>query len=93
MMRWWVVSYDIADPNRLRRVAKVMEGYGERVLYSVFECHLSATQLAELRERICGVINEEEDGVRWYPLCAWCRGRAYWQGRSGPVEDPPYRIV
>ena len=35
-----LLAYDIADPKRLSRVAKVCEDYGVRVQYSVFECHL-----------------------------------------------------
>lgn len=93
MMRWWVVCYDIADPARLRRVASIMEGYGERVLYSVFECRLTGAQLHELRDRVQGELNRQEDKVRWYPLCAWCQRRTQWQGRTGPVEDPVYIVL
>jgi CRISPR-associated protein Cas2 len=35
-----VVSYDISDDKRRRKVAQIMEGYGYRVQYSVFECDL-----------------------------------------------------
>jgi CRISPR-associated endonuclease Cas2 len=34
--KWWLVCYDVRDPERLRRAAKHMEGYGERMQYSVF---------------------------------------------------------
>ena len=27
----WIVSYDISNPKRLRKVAKFLEGYGERI--------------------------------------------------------------
>ena len=33
-----VIAYDITDPKRLARVAKVCEAYGMRVQYSLFEC-------------------------------------------------------
>lgn len=34
------ISYDIAYPGRLRRVATLCEGYGERVQKSVFEVNV-----------------------------------------------------
>lgn len=92
-MTRWAVCYDVADPKRLRRVAKVMEGHGERVQYSVFECSLDAAMLEELRRLVRAEIDPAEDSVRWYPLCEWCGGKVEWQGAGGPVEDPPYVIV
>ena len=35
-----VVAYDIPDDRRRTRVAKVLEDYGDRVQYSVFEMNL-----------------------------------------------------
>ena len=35
-----LVSYDISDDKRRRKVCKILEGYGYRVQYSVFECDL-----------------------------------------------------
>ena len=34
--KWWLVSYDVHDPSRLRRCAGVLEGSGQRIQYSVF---------------------------------------------------------
>ncbi|EMN95623.1 CRISPR-associated endoribonuclease Cas2-like protein, partial [Leptospira interrogans serovar Medanensis str. UT053] len=39
MKHWRLVSYDIREPKRLRRVAKIMEGFGERIQYSVFRIY------------------------------------------------------
>jgi CRISPR-associated protein Cas2 len=33
----YLVSYDISDPKRLRKVARSLEGFGVRLQYSVFE--------------------------------------------------------
>lgn len=93
MTRLWMISYDIADPRRLRRVAEILEGQGERVLWSVFECTLDNAALDILRARIGAEIDAGEDSVRWYPVCVWCGDRVEWQGTSAAVEDPPYFIV
>jgi len=65
-----VISYDITDDRRRRRIFKLMEGYGTRVQYSVFECELSGTQLKELRTRVQKLMQPREDSVRFYMLCA-----------------------
>src|SRR5262249_25938031 len=42
---WWLVCYDVRDPDRLRKTAKHLEGYGERVQYSVFRCWLTRLEM------------------------------------------------
>jgi len=68
-----LVSYDICDPKRLPKVAKLLEGYGVRVQYSVFECILTERQLNELQRRLKRLIRTETDSVRFYRLCETCR--------------------
>jgi len=67
-----VVSYDIHDPKRLARVAKTMKDYGERVLYSVFECNLSGEGFERMKGRVEQIIDHMEDSVRYYFLCGKC---------------------
>ncbi len=64
----WLVSYDVPDDRRRNRVAKLLQGYGERVQYSVFECVLDDDQYATLRRRMARLVNEQEDSVRFYRL-------------------------
>ena len=44
---WWLVCYDVHDPKRMRKVAKLCEGYGERLQYSVFRLWLSPRELQQ----------------------------------------------
>ncbi|QPC80920.1 CRISPR-associated endonuclease Cas2 [Phototrophicus methaneseepsis] len=64
----WIVSYDIPNDKRRRKVAKVMEGFGRRAQYSVFECDLTLAKMAQLTKSLKRLINNEEDDVRFYPL-------------------------
>lgn len=41
----YLIAYDIRDDRRLRRVCKLMEGYGTRLQYSVFLCDLSDREI------------------------------------------------
>lgn len=68
-----LVVYDIEDDKRRNRVAKVLEGYGQRVQYSVFECGaLSEEEYAEMTVKISKEINHQEDLVFFYRLCERC---------------------
>ena len=85
---FYVISYDIADDARRLRVARVLEGYGERVQRSVFECYLDERQLARLKRQVGKAIRPEEDSVRFYRLCEGCRRRVEILG-LGQVAPPP----
>jgi len=47
-----VVAYDLEDHGRRRRLARLLEGFGERVQRSVFECDLNGRELALLLYRL-----------------------------------------
>ena len=70
--RWYLVSYDIRDPRRLRLAARVLEGHGERIQYSVFRCWLSASGLERLRWELTENCVDDEDDVVFIPLCSRC---------------------
>jgi CRISPR-associated protein Cas2 len=66
-----VVSYDISDDKRRRKVAEIMEGYGYRVQYSVFECNLTKNQMAAMKQALRPYVKSREmDSIRFYPLPA-----------------------
>lgn len=69
----YLVSYDIPDDGRRTKLAKALKDFGGRVQYSVFECLLDNRELFDrMRARIVKIINEKEDSVRVYSLCAGC---------------------
>lgn len=67
-MLLYVVVYDIPCDKRRKKVSDLLEGYGRRVQYSVFECVLSAIKFDELRCRLKKQVKLPEDNVRFYPL-------------------------
>jgi CRISPR-associated protein Cas2 len=69
-----LVTYDIADPRRLNRVAKVMKDYGLRVQKSIFEVDVTIAQFNRLRFRIERELEPSKDGVKYFPLCGKCSG-------------------
>lgn len=68
-----LITYDVAvttekGAKRLRKVAKVCQNYGQRVQNSVFECVITEAQFVSLRSQIEGIIDYENDSVRFYFL-------------------------
>ena len=59
----YIVTYDIADSRRWRRVFKTMNGFGEWLQLSVFQCRLSRRRRAELETRLREVVKAGEDHV------------------------------
>ncbi|MBL1263951.1 CRISPR-associated endonuclease Cas2 [Candidatus Methylomicrobium oryzae] len=59
----YLVTYDISDPKRWRRVFKLMKGYGDWLQLSVFQCRLSRKRHAELIALLDGIIHHTEDHV------------------------------
>ena len=64
----YLVTYDIPSDKRRKKVSDLLEGYGKRVQYSVFECVLEPNKFVELKTRLKKRVNLEEDSIRFYPL-------------------------
>lgn len=90
-----LVTYDIATGDeagarRLRRVARMMEGFGIRVQKSVFECDLDPAQLARLEMVAGDLIDSTADSVLVYRLQP---DRTLRLGVSGPDPLKPKAFV
>lgn len=59
----YIVTYDIGEPRRWRRLFKLMHGYGEWLQLSVFQCRLTRRRRVELAAAINEVINHNQDHV------------------------------
>ena len=68
-----IVTYDVSTETRegrrrLRRVAKLCEGIGQRVQKSVFECQVDLLRFEELERRLLAEIDDKEDNLRIYRI-------------------------
>jgi len=68
MRNTFIITYDICDPKRLRRVFKTMKGWGDHLQLSVFECQLSAGEKIELQVELAEIINHDVDQVLFIDL-------------------------
>lgn len=88
----YVVTYDIPCDKRRKKVADLLEGYGQRVQYSVFECALSAVKFKELQKRLRQQV-QEKDSVRIYPISQQMLQQVEIWGGVEIVEPPSSTIV
>ena len=68
-----LISYDVstsgaAGRTRLRKVAKECQNHAQRVQNSVFEADLDYSSFLKLKDRLCKLINPDEDSLRFYYL-------------------------
>ena len=68
-----LVTYDVSTETRegkrrLRKVATICCGFGQRVQNSVFECRVTPAQLEEMEARLLAVVALDEDRLRLYTL-------------------------
>lgn len=68
MRKIYVVTYDIRNDKRLRRVFKTLRNWGDHLQYSVFECQLSPIDLLRLKAELREIINAAQDQVLFIDL-------------------------
>lgn len=93
-----LVTYDVntmtkQGRSRLRRVAKLCEGHGQRVQFSVFECTVNDAQLEVFRARLLKATEPSEDSLRIYTLRGGRKGCVQSYGRDQYVNFQAPLIV
>ncbi len=75
----YLVTYDILDDKRRKKLSDILEGYGFRVNYSVFEITLNQTKLNKLKKQIfdLDLIDKKTDSIRFYHICQNCLPKSF----------------
>lgn len=91
---WYLVAYDIRCPKRWQKAYKLLQGYGERLQYSIFRCWLSLRDREKLRWELERVL-AAEDSLLLIRLPNQCVEGLHAYNRAGawPVAQEAYRIV
>lgn len=91
---WYLVFYDIRCPKRWRRAYGLLEGYGDRVQYSVFRCWLTQRRREKLRWQLEEIL-KPEDALLLIRLSSQCvRGLAdYNRPDAWPDVPGSYRVL
>ncbi len=82
-----IITYDVPDDRRRTKPAHALKDFGERVQYSVFECHLDDGELQRMRSRLLKLLDLEDDSLRIYRACAGCERLVEVHGLGRTTED------
>jgi len=61
--RFYLITYDVRDDRRWRRLYRMLRGYGEWRQLSVFLCRLSRRRLVDLETAVRDIVAQGEDHV------------------------------
>ena len=92
----WLVLYDISDPQRLKKVEKIVSAYCKRIQKSVFECHNGEYYALDvLKRRLDAVIDETADFVIILPICKrdWEKSEKYGAATPDHYIDNTFEIL
>lgn len=64
----FLLTYDIREPGRLRRVHKLAKAWGDPLQYSVFVCDLTRAELIQMRAELIELMALDEDSVSFFDL-------------------------
>lgn len=73
----FIITYDIPNDKRRKKISDELEAFGIRVNYSVFECELNKTNLKRLRLKLEEIIDKKEDSLRFYHICQSCIPKSF----------------
>ena len=79
MRQAYIVTYDVCDPKRLRKVFRACKDYGLHLQLSVFECDLTAAEKIDFESQLRGLIDSKEDQILFIAL--------------GPSESRGERVI
>jgi len=82
-----LIAYDVAATRRRNKIAKILEAYGTRVNYSVFECLLTTSRAETMKNELARYIKTGKDTILVYTLCKSCvNKRITIKGKNETVE-------
>mgnify|MGYP003864396591 CR=1 FL=1 len=88
-----MVCYDVTDDNRRGKLARWLDGFGDRVQYSVFECVLEDRDRIRMMAGVDERIERNEDRVSVYCLCRRCESGVQHLGNAGSGPRPGQETV
>ncbi len=86
-----IIAYDIKDDKRRYKVARILEKYGKRVNYSVFECMFTEKQFSMASEILNRKNRNKEESIVIYPVCVNCYTKIlYYPEKKNKVQTVNY---
>jgi len=74
------IAYDISSDKKRNKVSKLLEDFGVRIQFSVFECELTKRELKEIKAKLSELINQKTDSVLFLFQCESCINKKEYMG-------------
>jgi CRISPR-associated protein Cas2 len=84
----YLITYDVPDNRRRKRLSDAIDVFATRVQKSVFEAVLDARQHAELLASILAIVDPRADSVMIHTLCGSCEPRSQRLGLAAKSAAP-----
>ena len=88
-----LITYDITDPKRLRRMHKFLKEFGLNTQKSVFECDIDETAVKRIRQYCRQELDLTVDSVRIYQVCAGCLKNVEISGQGIKITQLDYMVL
>jgi len=89
-----VIAFDIVEDKTRYQAVKLLREFAVRIQKSVFEAPaLSPAEFQRLRQALEEVVDLRVDKVRYYSLCASCKGRVEMSGPGTVTPYEEYKVV
>ena len=73
----YLITYDIQNDKRRKKISDELEAFGYRVNYSVFECELNSSKLKKLTQKLEEWVDKKSDSLRFYHICENCLPKSF----------------
>ncbi len=88
-----LITYDITDSKRLKRMHTFLKEYGFNTQKSVFECDIDAIGLKAIREFCRTTLDLQKDKVRIYKICSRCINKVNVSGKGLKITQLDYAVI
>lgn len=89
----YLITYDISKDKTRAKVSKLLEDYGKRVQYSVFESDLTKEELDYILPILRSLIDPATDNIKIYNLCASCETKVLSIGVDKSYKIPDVMVI
>lgn len=85
----FLICYDVVDDSLRSKIVKVLESYGKRIQYSVFEFNLTKARILEMKNKLIKrkLLNKKRMSFSIYPLCEECYKKVERYGNNKLLDE------
>lgn len=88
-----LITYDITEPKRLRKMHAFLKDYGLNTQKSVFECDIDNAALKLIRNFCLETLDLKTDQVRIYKICSRCINKVIVSGLGLKITQLDYMVI